>query len=79
MSATNFEQNSSGYALFNVKGYWVINQHLKLGFGVDNLTDRVYRDHLAGINRVGGNPDLQQGVRLPGLGRNFFARLDLHW
>ncbi|MGI9326615.1 MAG: TonB-dependent receptor plug domain-containing protein [Pseudomonadales bacterium] len=79
VSSTNSEQESSGYALLNVKGYWVINQQLKLGFGIDNLTDRDYGDHLAGINRVGGNPDLQQGERLPGIGRNFFLRLDLHW
>ena len=43
---------------------------------MDNLADERYEDHLGGINRVRGNPDVAVGERLPGYGRNVFARLD---
>ncbi len=32
---------------------------------------------MVGINRVMGNPDIAVGERLPGYGRNFFARMDV--
>jgi len=79
VSDTNGESESSGYGLFNLKGSWSITEGLKLGFGVDNVADRKYVDHLAGVNRVRGNADIAPGERLPGYGRNFFARLDYSW
>lgn len=79
VSAVNGEQPTAGYAVWNIKGQWSITDGLKLGFGVDNLADREYADHLAGTNRVLGNPDLASGQRLPGFGRNAFARLDVVW
>jgi iron complex outermembrane receptor protein len=77
VSETNREPTSSGYATFNLRGYWQLAQSLRLSAGVDNLADRRYRDHLGGINRVQQNPDIAVGERLPGYGRNLFARLDL--
>lgn len=41
--------------------------------------DSVYRDHLAGVNRVSGNDAIAPGERLPGYGRSFFLRLDYDW
>ena len=79
MSDTNSETETSGYGLFNLKGYWHIAEGLKLGFGVENLADRKYVDHLAGVNRVSGNVDIARGERLPGWGRSYFARLDYSW
>jgi iron complex outermembrane receptor protein len=79
VSETNSELQSEGYALFNLKGYWQLTDQLKLGFGIDNLIDSEYEDHLAGVNRVRGNPDIDVGARLPGYGRNFFARVDFSW
>ncbi len=79
VSATNFETTTSGYSVFNLKGAWRLSEGLKLGFGVDNLADRKYVDHLAGVNRVNGNPDIARGERLPAFGRSFFARLDYNW
>ncbi|MEQ8857465.1 MAG: TonB-dependent receptor [Pseudomonadales bacterium] len=79
ISATNGELSSDGYVVFNLKGHWQLTDQFKLGFGVDNLLDSDFEDHLAGINRVMGNPDLAVGERMPGLGRNLFARLDFNW
>ncbi len=79
VSSTNSETPSSGYAIFNLKGFLNVTDDLKLGFGVDNIGDRDYADHLGGINRVRGNPDIATGERLPGYGRSFYARLDYQW
>ncbi|XOV82346.1 MAG: TonB-dependent receptor [bacterium] len=78
-SQINGEPSSSGYALLNLQGDVHITQGMRLGFGVDNVFDRDYADHLSGINRVRANPDLPAGERLPGYGRNFFARIDYSW
>ncbi len=79
VSETNSETETSGYTLLNLKGHWLMAEGLKLGFGVTNLADRDYADHLGGINRVRGNADLAVGERLPGYGRSLFARLDYSW
>lgn len=79
VSEANSEQKSSSYGLVNLKAYWQLDQNARLGFGVDNIADSQYRDHLAGYNRVRGNEDIAVGERLPGYGRNFFARLDYQW
>lgn len=78
-SQINGEPVSSGYALLNLQGDVTLAQGVRLGFGIDNVFDRNYADHLSGINRVRGNPDLATGERLPGYGRNFFARIDYSW
>jgi iron complex outermembrane receptor protein len=78
-SATNAERTSDGYAVLNIQGFWSLTRELRLGVGVDNVMDSRYRDHLAGVNRVAGNPDIAPGERLPGYGRNIFARLDYRW
>jgi iron complex outermembrane receptor protein len=78
ISETNSEQKTSGYGLLNVKGYWQLSNEWRLGFGVDNLLDKKYQDHLAGYNRA-SNPDIATGERLPGYGRNVFARIDYQW
>jgi len=79
ISDTNSESATGGYGVFNLKGAWRLSEGLKLGFGVDNLADRKYVDHLAGVNRVNGNPDIARGERLPAFGRSVFARLDYNW
>ncbi|EAW32797.1 TonB-dependent receptor [marine gamma proteobacterium HTCC2143] len=79
ISETNSEQETSGYGLLNVKGYWQLNSEWRLGFGVDNLLDKKYQDHLAGYNRAGSNAGIANGARLPGYGRNMFARVDYQW
>ncbi len=75
-SATNNEQPSDGYGLINVSAYWQATAGLRLALGVDNALDEDYADHLSGVYRVTGNPDIAQGERIPGYGRNLFARID---
>jgi iron complex outermembrane receptor protein len=77
VSSINGEPESAGYAVVNLNGYWQLTAALRLSAGIDNLADRLYSDHLGGINRVAGNPDIAVGERLPGYGRNGFIRVDL--
>lgn len=79
VSKTNSEQKSDGYGLVNLNGYWHLARNTRLGFGVDNIADKKYRDHLGGYNRVRGNKDIEVGERLPGYGRSLFARVDYQW
>jgi iron complex outermembrane receptor protein len=39
---------------------------------IDNLLDRTYQDHLAGVNRAAGS-DIPVGTRLYGVGRTLSA------
>jgi outer membrane receptor protein involved in Fe transport len=57
-------------------GYWQLARELRLGFGVENVMDEVYRDHLAGVKHVRGNDAVAPGERLSGYGRNFFLFVD---
>lgn len=68
-----------GYAVLDLHARWH-PQHrpFTLAFGVDNLLDRDYRDHLAGFNRV-MQSDVAVGERLPGRGRNLYLRLTATW
>lgn len=79
VSATNTEQESDSYGLVNMSGFWNLARNTRLGFGIDNIADKQYRDHLGGYNRVRGNDDIAVGERLPGYGRNLFARIDYQW
>ena len=74
VSATNSETESAGYALVNLAGQLQLGAGVGLAFGIDNLFNRFYQDHLGGVNRA-GNEDLATGERLPGWGRNLYARV----
>ena len=74
VSATNQEQTSAGYGLVNLSGKWQVLPSVQLAAGVDNALDKHFEDHLGGYNRA-INPDINQGDRLPGYGRNLFARV----
>ncbi|MDB3856007.1 TonB-dependent receptor [Halieaceae bacterium] len=78
VSKTNSEQVTAGYGLVNLKGYWQLNNELRLGFGIDNVLNKKYRDHQTGYNRA-RNSDIKIGHRLPGQERNVFIRLDYQW
>ncbi|TNF33340.1 MAG: TonB-dependent receptor, partial [Gammaproteobacteria bacterium] len=78
VSATNREQESSGYALANLKSQWQVTERFTLSAQVENLFDRKYRDHLGGYNRA-VNPDIALGERLPGNGRNLFVGMEYSW
>ncbi|MEC9313766.1 MAG: TonB-dependent receptor, partial [Pseudomonadota bacterium] len=79
VSAENDEEETSGYAIFNLSGEYQLSQSLQLEGGINNLFDRKYRNHLGGYNRVSGNEDIAVGERLPGLGRSVYVGLNLNW
>ncbi len=74
VSETNGETETPGYAVVNFGSQFTLVEDVTLAFGIDNLLDRRYNDHLNGINRA-VNQDLAIGEKLPGWGRNAYARL----
>lgn len=85
VSVTNNEQATAGYGLFNLSASYKFNQRADIAFGVNNLFDKIYYNHLNGYNRNNLNIDIGldatnlQAYRLPGEGRNLFVNLYLHW
>ena len=78
-SDENHEKKTSGYAVFNLSANYQPTNHVTLQAGVNNLFDRNYQDHLGGYNRVGNNPDIAKGERLPGLGRSAYLGVNIDW
>ena len=74
VSAYNGEQRTPGYALVNGAFVWEPAEALRLEARVDNVLDKTYQDHVAGINRAGGS-DIPVGARLYGSERTFSAGL----
>lgn len=78
VSVTNEETASGSYKLINVYGDWQMHEKAKLSFGIENLLDEDYRDHLSGINRNGfGDVGANGTERVPGDGRGVFIRLNM--
>lgn len=79
----NNEATTPGYAVFDWHAQWRAAKGVKLNFGIDNLLDKLYYDHLGGINRIncsgvaGCVSDVALNARLPGAGR--FAFVQLEW
>lgn len=69
VSAYNLEQETPGYALANAMLVWEPRDALRFEARIDNLFDRSYQDHVAGINRARGS-DIPVGERLYGAERN---------
>ena len=78
VSAYNQEQPTSGYGVVNLRTRWQANKSFRLSAGVENLFDKIYYDHLGGINRVLAS-SVPVGGQLPGMGRSFYAGLDYAW
>ena len=74
----NNNDSTPGYGLINVFGEYnpVSMPDASLQFGVENLLDKEYTDHLNGFNRVAGNGG-KVGERLPGPGINAFVSLSV--
>ena len=69
------ELPTPGYAVFDWHAQWQAAKGVKLNFGIDNLLDKLYYDHLGGVNRISGG-DITVGARLPSAGRFAFAQLE---
>jgi iron complex outermembrane receptor protein len=70
VSNYNEEAKTSGYSLWHINAVYNPNTKTQIRMGIDNLTDKVYQDHLAGYNRVTDNSDIATGERLYGTGRS---------
>ena len=75
----NNEQESAGYGLLNLRTSYEPVEGLLIGAGIENVVDKEYAPHLSGTNRVGGNPDLARGDKIPFPGRNFYATVAYSW
>ena len=74
IAITNSELKTEGYSLVNVIARSSFADGIEVSFGAENLFDESYLDHLAAYNRA-YNPDIASRARMPGLGRNFYARV----
>lgn len=63
------ETPSTGYAVFDLHAQYQFSQDIELTVFIENLLDKNYADHLAGVNRVTSS-DIVQGAKLPSAGRN---------
>jgi len=69
VSTLSNETTSSGYGLLHFKGYYQFDNGLGIGFSINNLLDKAYQPHLAGVNRVNGAQEAV-GERLFAPGRD---------
>jgi hypothetical protein len=79
VSKTNGEQESSGYGVFNAVVSFKPHPAINLDFGVNNIFDKHYTDHLTAVVRTynqSADPRYADaGDRIGGLARNAFVRL----
>lgn len=75
----NWEQQTSGYALFNLQAGKTLQNDLRIDFGVRNVFDREYTSHLSGYNRISDNPDIDVMARLPAMGRSAYVNVSYQW
>jgi iron complex outermembrane receptor protein len=66
------EGTSPGYGILNLRLAKTIADSVRFEVGVENLLDKLYADHLGGVNRVSGG-DLDVAERIPGAGRFGYA------
>jgi iron complex outermembrane receptor protein len=84
VSVENSEEKSGGYGLFNLRGEYVPASQVTIAFGIENVLDKKYSDHLGGYNRNNQNGDVgtaggNQANRLPGPGRNMYVTANYEW
>ena len=78
VAAYNEETETAGWGILNLRGAVQLGDHFTLGLGVENLFDKVYRDHLGGYNRV-RDSDVPLGARIVSMGRNLYLKLNASW
>jgi iron complex outermembrane recepter protein len=77
VSSYNDEQKSGGWAILNLRTRWSGSQW-QLGGGIENLFNKNYHDHLAGINRV-NEGDVGVGNPIPSAGRFGYVEARYYW
>ncbi len=84
VSSENTEAKTGGYGLLNLRGEYVPASQVTIAFGIENVLDKKYADHLGGYNRNNQNADVgttggNQANRLPGPGRNMYVTANYEW
>jgi outer membrane receptor protein involved in Fe transport len=69
VASSLFEEQTPGFTTCDVRGYWQATDHLLLVAGVENLTDKQYREHL----------DLRTGYGVYQPGRSFYFGSELQY
>lgn len=82
VSSYNGETETGGWGILNLRGAYRFTKQGKVNFGVENLFDKYYADHLSGKNQVnnaalGGN--LGIGQRIPNPGRFLYIAAEYGW
>ena len=72
VSSFNDEAPTPGYGIANTMLVWNPSESLRLEARVNNILDKAYQDHVAGINRANGS-DIPVGTRLYGAERTVSA------
>lgn len=73
VSTTNDEAETAGYSILNAHTAFNLKP-VRILLGIENLMDKNYEVHTGGYNRVMMS-DVNIGARLPGVGRNIYAKL----
>ena len=75
-----------GFAVFGVQGHWRASSMLRLAFGIDNLFDRLYAEHLTKAvqtpefyQALGLNPNAGSTTRINEPGRTVWVRAEFRW
>jgi iron complex outermembrane receptor protein len=82
VSAYNGETETGGWGILNLRGAYRFAKQGRVNFGVENLFDKYYADHLSGKNQVNNaalGGDLAVGQRLPSPGRFFYLAAEYGW
>ena len=75
---SNDEEHSDAWLLLHSSAQLAITEQQRFSFGISNLLDTFYRDHLAGTARLASD-HTAVGSKLPGAGLNGWARYELTW
>lgn len=78
VAAYNGELPTSGYGIVNLRTRWQASKAWRFAAGIENVFDKLYYDHLGGINRV-ANSVIAVGGQLPGMGRSAYLSVDYTW
>lgn len=78
VSAYNGETPTGGYGIVNWNSRYSFNRKSGVTFGINNLFDKYYADHLGGVNRITGS-DVAVGGKIPSAGRYAHVSFDWAW
>jgi iron complex outermembrane receptor protein len=70
------ELPTSGYGILNLRGSYRLAKNVAANFGVENVGDKYYAEHTAGLNQV-ANSSVAVNDRIPGLGRSAYAAIEI--